>query len=644
MPIINGTDAGETLVGSEGNDTIYAGAGNDMIESVQGDDLVYGEDGDDYVYDAHGNNTAYGGAGNDTLQSGSGADYLDGGEGNDTLWANGNNDTLIGGLGNDFMAGGTGNDVFVQTQEAGAVDTLRAFSGIYGTDVIDMTGFAGIHSLADLNIVQNGTDAEILLADGQKIVVEDFLTTDFTEAHFVFTPAPPPPPPELFSNGNDVIDCNIIVQEDYALGTQTVDAMDGDDVVILSDVNNWAYTAGVVFGGGNGHDTITGGAQNDVMADGNGNDVLTGSGGNDTFAFKLEAGAQDLISDFTIGEDRIDLTDASFAAINYMSDLFITNVGDGAYVEVGNGHAIYLSGIDGTLLTANDFLGVAANPAPDPDPEPEPEPEPEPDPTVYGTEGKDKMKGTNADDIINGLGNHDEIKGGNGNDTLSGAAGNDKLYGANGDDLLDGGDGNDYLNGGNGNDILLGGEGKDSLYGANGDDSIDGGAGNDKLFGGNGNNTLMGGDGNDYIEGGKHSDDIDGGAGNDTIIGSFGSDYLMGGEGKDTIFAGLKGENTVIGGADKDILIAGFGNDTFVFESLDDSKIGARDSIIGFGNNDTIDLSGLGFTGIEKGDGEGSVLGWEKGSFGTVIISDAESDFTIEVVGRFSMSDGDFIF
>lgn len=642
MPLINGNDTDETLAGSDGNDTVYGAGGNDMIESGLGDDLVYGEDGNDYVFDTRGNNTMYGGTGNDTLQAGSGSDYLDGGEGNDTLWANGNNDTLLGGTGTDFMAGGSGNDLFIMTAEAGAVDTLRSFGGVNGTDVIDMTSFTAIHSLSDLTIVQNGSNAEILLADGQKIVVESFLATDFTEAHFVFTPAPPPPPPELFGNGNEIVDFNFVAQGDYAPGTQTVDAMDGDDIVILSDANNWAYTAGAVFGGGNGHDTITGGAQNDVMADGNGNDVLTGSGGNDTFVFKLEASAQDLISDFTLGQDLIDLRDASFAAINYMSDLLITNVGDGAYVEVGNGHAIYLSGIDGTMLTANNFLGVAANPAPDP--EPEPEPEPQPDLTIYGTAGNDNMKGTNADDVINGMEGHDQIKGGNGDDTLYGAAGNDKLYGSNGDDLLDGGDGNDHLEGGNGNDSLLGGGDKDSLYGANGDDSIDGGSGNDLLVGGNGNDTLMGGDGHDVLEGDKGNDEIDGGAGNDIILGGLGSNTLLGGAGRDTIHAGLKGDNLIVGGADKDILVAGFGKDTFLFESLDDSKAGARDTIIGLAGSDKIDLSGLGFTGIEKGDGDGSVLGWEKGSFGTVIISDADSDFTIEVVGRFSLSDGDFIF
>lgn len=633
--LINGNDTDETLAGSDGNDTVYGAGGNDMIESGLGDDLVYGEDGNDYVFDSRGNNTMYGGAGNDTLQAGTGADYLDGGAGDDTLWANGNNDTLVGGTGSDFMSGGSGNDLFIMTAEAGVVETLRSFGGVNGTDVIDMTSFTDIHSLADLNIVQNGSHAEILLAGNQKIVVENFLATDFTAGHFVFSPEPIVLP-ELYSNDNDIIDCNVILQEDYAAGTQTVDALDGDDIVILSDINNWAYTAGVVFSGGNGHDTITGGVQNDVMADGDGNDVLTGSGGNDTFVFKQEAGAQDLISDFIIGEDLIDLRDVSFAAIEHMSDLFITNVGDGAYVEVGNGHAIYLSGIDGTLLTANDFLGVLADP--------EPEPEPEPDPTIYGTSGKDNMKGTNADDVINGMANHDQIKGNNGNDTLLGAAGNDSLYGSNGNDLLDGGDGHDYLEGGNGDDTLLGGADKDSLYGANGNDSVDGGNGNDLLFGGNGNNTLLGGEGQDIIEGGKDSDFIDGGTGNDIILGGLGSDTLIGGTGRDTIHAGLKGNNIIIGGADKDTLIAGFGKDTFVFESLADSRDGARDSIIGFAGGDKIDLSGLGFTGIMKGAGDGSELGWKAGSFGTVIVSDADSDFSIEIVGKFSLSDSDFIF
>jgi Ca2+-binding RTX toxin-like protein len=73
------------------------------------------------------------------------------------------------------------------------------------------------------------------------------------------------------------------------------------------------------------------------------------------------------------------------------------------------------------------------------------------DPTV----GDDFLLGTNAGDLIRGLGGDDLINGGNGNDTLLGNWGNDTLIGGNGDDVLFGGWGRDLLTGDAGSDIFL---------------------------------------------------------------------------------------------------------------------------------------------------------------------------------------------
>ncbi len=76
---------------------------------------------------------------------------------------------------------------------------------------------------------------------------------------------------------------------------------------------------------------------------------------------------------------------------------------------------------------------------------------------IIGTEGNDKLKGTNGDDVILGLGGHDKIHGKKGNDDISGGNGNDRLYGQNGDDVLNGGAGSDKLFGQSGDDVLIGG-------------------------------------------------------------------------------------------------------------------------------------------------------------------------------------------
>ncbi len=149
---------------------------------------------------------------------------------------------------------------------------------------------------------------------------------------------------------------------------------------------------------------------------------------------------------------------------------------------------------------------------------------------IYGTSGKDSIKGTSGNDLIFGLEGDDSIKGRGGNDCLVGGSGNDALKGEKGNDVLIGGEGDDSLKGGVGNDTLVGGPGMDSLKGNNGNDVILGGNGNDSIKGNNGQDRLIGGDGNDGLKGGAGNDFLDGGAGNDSLKGGSGIDECINGE------------------------------------------------------------------------------------------------------------------
>jgi len=66
------------------------------------------------------------------------------------------------------------------------------------------------------------------------------------------------------------------------------------------------------FNGGAGNDTLNGGNDNDILIGAAGLDTLTGGAGNDTFSYPLFTGAgnQDLILDFTHGEDIIAISKA----------------------------------------------------------------------------------------------------------------------------------------------------------------------------------------------------------------------------------------------------------------------------------------------------------------------------------------------
>ena len=89
---------------------------------------------------------------------------------------------------------------------------------------------------------------------------------------------------------------------------------------------------------------------------------------------------------------------------------------------------------------------------------------------IVGTDRRDRLRGTDADDYILGGDGNDRLFGLDGNDRLLGGDGNDRLVGNFGDDELYGGDGNDILRGGAGNDTLWGGQGRNLLFGGLGDD------------------------------------------------------------------------------------------------------------------------------------------------------------------------------
>jgi len=135
--------------------------------------------------------------------------------------------------------------------------------------------------------------------------------------------------------------------------------------------------------------------------------------------------------------------------------------------------------------------------------------------TIVGTNGKDRLVGTQGSDVILGLGGNDRIFGrggkdlicaGSGNDVVNALTGKDRVNAGSGDDYLDGWSSNDLLLGGGGDDLLFGGPGNDELVGGGGFDLLRAQGGNDRLAGGGGQDLLLGDEGNDALDGG---DDFD---------------------------------------------------------------------------------------------------------------------------------------
>ncbi|RZM18415.1 MAG: cadherin, partial [Sphingomonas sp.] len=81
------------------------------------------------------------------------------------------------------------------------------------------------------------------------------------------------------------------------LGSDTLNGGAGNDTLI----------------GGNGRDVLSGGDGNDILIGGDDLDMMTGGAGADIFRFEakgdsLASASRDVITDFTVGQDKIDLS------------------------------------------------------------------------------------------------------------------------------------------------------------------------------------------------------------------------------------------------------------------------------------------------------------------------------------------------
>ncbi|NOX42004.1 MAG: hypothetical protein GXP05_16370 [Alphaproteobacteria bacterium] len=103
--------------------------------------------------------------------------------------------------------------------------------------------------------------------------------------------------------------------------------------------------------GGKGRDTLLGEAGNDRMIDGKGKDTMTGGAGADVFVFNQD-GQTDTVTDFTLGVDKLDLSD--FTMLYHFSALDIVTKGWGYLITV-QGEAMRLYTPDGQINAAVEF-------------------------------------------------------------------------------------------------------------------------------------------------------------------------------------------------------------------------------------------------------------------------------------------------
>ncbi|MDK2126717.1 calcium-binding protein, partial [Parachitinimonas caeni] len=265
--VMEGTAAGEQMLGTQGKDWIRALGGNDQLYGFSGNDLLQGGDGDDTLMGGSGNaantgdDSLEGGAGKDQLfgedgkdglKGEAGNDYLDGGEGNDTVDGGADDDQLSGGAGDDSLVGGAGNDKYV-------------FSGAFGQDTIDNSGggqdwiFFNDLDRSQLTFKQDGKDLVIG-------VVGDTSRSVRVLGHF---------------NGGDAAVAYIQPKGGNALSAADIAKLiaGGGGAPTNQTLNGTAQADKLT--GGAGNDTLNGLAGNDTLDGGLGNDSLVGGAGDD---------------------------------------------------------------------------------------------------------------------------------------------------------------------------------------------------------------------------------------------------------------------------------------------------------------------------------------------------------------------------
>ena len=359
---IDGGSGADAMSGGAGNDLYYVDNSGDVVTeaAAEGTDTVRSSVGftlganverltltGTAAIDATGNalaNVIYGNTADNVIDGGDGADTIIGYGGNDTLTGDGGNDRLDGRSGADTMAGGIGNDVYYVDQagdsvieHAGEGIDLVASTISYslGSDLerLTLTGTAAVDGYGNAldNVIRgNGAANHIEGGDGTDILSggggnDTLIGGDGGDRLYGNAGA------DTMSGGtgNDayyVDDASDMVIENANEGSDTVVSSIGYTLganverLVLSGSAGIAGTGNGldnkitgnagdnVIDGGSGNDTLVGGGGADTLIGGAGKDTMTGGAGNDLFVFHDGDLGSDRITDFTSGQDRIDLS------------------------------------------------------------------------------------------------------------------------------------------------------------------------------------------------------------------------------------------------------------------------------------------------------------------------------------------------
>jgi Ca2+-binding RTX toxin-like protein len=312
------------IQGSLGNDVIQAStlAGMSLqINAGAGADAIFSGSGDDVISGGQGSDVALMGAGNDRFvwNPGDGSDTVDGQTGTDTLEFHGANiaeeiNILADGKHAEMTRNVAAIDMHLDNVERiefsalGGVDNIHVHD-MNGTAVkqvaIDLGSNAGTGDGAVDTVTVDGTGGNdhVTVSSANGTVTMTGLPAEVTITHGELDDG-------IVVNGgggNDTIDASGLQSDasrltlDGGAGNDTLTGGENGDLIFGGDGHD-------LLKGGAGVDTIDGGIGDDTITGGLGDDILTGGEGADTFNYTGALDGHDLITGFTAGQDKLDLT------------------------------------------------------------------------------------------------------------------------------------------------------------------------------------------------------------------------------------------------------------------------------------------------------------------------------------------------
>ena len=529
------------LLGGGGSDTMLAGSGDDI---AAGDAAVYRVDDDGRQQLSSLDNTLTL-ASADTLLLGSGDNRVIAGEGRDRVIVGLGSDSVIGDAGTISWHRESGNLQLLSHFDSAALgdsDTLSLSqsgaqpSALEGVDVDHWQQRYVAAAAPDNNVAVAGQGRDAIVAgSGNDLLVGDYAEIRWSEnaqlssvqsrdLNIAEALLPGSSDDQITALGGD----NIIVGgsgDDRVESGEGSDLVAGDHLTIGFDGTAVAISVTTIdsrYSDG-GHDWLSVGEGNNLVAGGVGRDKIVAGGGDD-----IIAGDQlQLLRDALGRPVSLVSTERAALTATQRSDDDI-DAGHGDNAVVGGPGADLLSSGDGddTLLGDSGYIEWLAG-------------------QRSAVVSLPPVVAAHSDDQLSSGAGRDQLIGGAGSDTVVNGSGESVLLGDHGEIRSDHSGRfwrvDDYRDSSGAGDILNGGSDRDVIFGSDGDDVISAGGGDDIVIGDygiveqsalrlsieadeigrGGVDQLRSGSGHDIVVGGHRGDQLGGELGSDLLFGDY---------------------------------------------------------------------------------------------------------------------------